>query len=251
MRCIRLSLPTTALLLWVAAAPAASPAVNGAEGFEPRPFVAHYQVRYGVLSGELTLQLEHHRGEDWIMTSVATTRGVARVFRRGNLVERTMLRFTENGVEPLEYNREDGISGPDRNASLMFVHEEGRVVGMDREDEVDLPLNGDLHDRLSIQLQLMHDLSDGLRREQYQVIDRAEMRRMTVKYADTETITVDDRQFDTLALDHQSENSSRTTRLWCALEYGFLPVRIQQTRRGSVEWTGTLQSIEWGDPIGE
>ncbi len=212
-----------------------------------KPFRATYRVSYGVLSGELTLELEHRMGDDWMLTSTATTRGVARVFRRGELVERTLLRADENGIRPMEYNRTDGISGPERNASLMFMHEEDRVVGSDREDEVDLSMNGELSDRLSMQVRLMFDLLNGERPESYQVIDRAEIRKLSITYAGDEQVRAAGSDYDSLRIEHQSENSSRSTRLWLAREERFLPVRIEQLRRGSTEWTGELREVTWGE----
>ncbi len=212
-----------------------------------RPFRATYRVTAGVLSGNLVLSLEHRTGEDWVLTSVATTRGVARMFRRGELVERTVLRFTDDGVMPMEYHRDDGISGPERNAALIFSHADGRVFGSDREHTVDLPLEGGVIDRLSMQVRLMRDLTAGLRPEEYAVVDRGEIREMDISYADIERIEAANTRLDTLQIDHQSRNSSRSTRLWVAKDFDYLPVRIEQKRHGSTEWLGTLQDISWGE----
>ncbi len=228
---------------------------NGAEAngqaeddiFTLRPFRAVYRVSAGVLSGSLTLELEHRTGEDWVLTSVATTRGVARLFRRGELLERSVFRFTETGIKPMEYFRDDGISGPERNASLIFSHADGRVYGTDREHEVDLPMNGEVIDRLAMQIRLMHDLTRGLRPDEYAVIDRGEIREMDISYAGDERVEIGEHTFDTLRLDHQSRNSSRNTRLWTSVEHEFLPVRIEQQRRGSTEWLGVLQEVRWAE----
>ncbi|MCC5869849.1 MAG: DUF3108 domain-containing protein [Gammaproteobacteria bacterium] len=239
--------------LWVSApahavVPAAKPTESSnSEIVTVRPFRATYRVSAGVLSGHLVLSLEHRTGQDWVLTSVATTRGVARIFRRGELVERTVLRFTEEGVIPMEYHRDDGISGPDRNAALIFSHTDGRVYGSDREHTVDLPLDGGVIDRLSMQVRLMRDLTAGLRPEEYAVVDRGEIREMDIGYADVERIEAANRQFDTLRIDHQSRNSSRSTRLWVAKEYDYLPVRIEQKRHGNTEWLGSLQEVSWGE----
>lgn len=235
----------------VAAAQATDGAEPAEEIFTLRPFRAIYRVSAGVLSGSLTLELEHRTGEDWVLTSVATTRGVARLFRRGDLVERSVFRFTPDGIKPMEYVRDDGISGPDRNAALIFSHEDGRVFGTDREYEVDLPMNAEVIDRLSMQVRLMHDLTRGLRPDEYAVIDRGEIREMDIRYAGDERIEIGEHAFDTLRLDHQSRNSSRNTRLWTSVEHEFLPVRIEQQRRGSTEWLGVLQEVRWGEAPGE
>ena len=239
--------------LWVTAPAQAvvpvaqTPETSNSEVITLRPFRASYRVSAGVLSGNLVLELEHRTGEDWVLTSVATTRGVARIFRRGELVERTVLRFTDEGVMPMEYHRDDGISGPDRNAALIFSYADGRVFGSDREHTVDLPLDGGVIDRLSMQVRLMRDLTAGLRPEEYAVVDRGEIREMDITYADSERIEAADQQLDTLRLDHQSRNSSRSTRLWVATEFNYLPVRIEQKRHGNTEWLATLQDVTWGD----
>lgn len=249
----------SALLAWLAlllAAPSGS-AHAEQEEFQLRPFTAVYEGRYGVLSGSLTLSLEHVAGDEWVLTSTLSprglARGLARLLGRRSLEERTRLRVTEDGILPLTYRRTDGISGPDRDASLLFLYAEGRLVGTDRDEEVDLPLEGgEALDRLSVQLQLMHDLTLGERREEYWIVDRAELREMDVIYVEgVHTVRAAGREFETLALDHRSRSSNRSTRLWCASEYQYLPVRIEQTRGGSVEWSGVLSEVRWGEPPAE
>lgn len=231
-----------------AVVPVAEPTEAGANQIVTlQPFRATYRVSAGVLSGNLVLSLEHRTGEDWVLTSVATTRGVARLFRRGELVERTVLRFTPEGILPMEYHRDDGISGPDRNAALIFSHADGRVYGSDREHTVDLPLDGGVIDRLSMQVRLMRDLTAGLRPEEYSVVDRGEIREMDISYADVERIEAANQQLDTLRLDHQSRNSSRSTRLWVAEDFNYLPVRIEQKRRGETQWLAILQEVTWDE----
>ncbi len=99
------------------AAPASMPA-----------FSATYSVRYGLLRGSMTLQLEP-RGSGYVYTTALRPRGVASLIRRGEIRESTNLIPGEGLVRPLDYSSVDTIAKPARHARYGFDSSTGRVTG--------------------------------------------------------------------------------------------------------------------------
>jgi hypothetical protein len=50
--------------------------------------------------------------------------------------------------------------------------------------------------------------------------------------------------FDVTGIQHSRENSSRVTTLWCAEKLGYLPVIIEQHRKGKLGVRAVLTSYE-------
>ena len=47
-------------------------------------------------------------------------------------------------------------------------------------------------------------------------------------------------EFNAVGIQHQAENSSRVTTLWCVKELGYLPVVIEQHRKGKLRMRAEL-----------
>jgi hypothetical protein len=225
------------LLLGAAAAQAEAPV---------SPFVAEYEVAASIARGTLTLTLEE-RETAWVFTSTAQPTGLLRLFKRGSLDERAELRWTDGGVDPLIYLRDDDISGPEKDATLHFIDksaESHRIQGNDRDKTLDLVADRETLDRLSMQLQLMYELKSDRRPTAFTVIDKGRQKEIEITYGQFETVTVGDREIEALRLVHRSKNSSRSTVLWCAPEWDYLPVRIEQTKDGETNYRARLVSLE-------
>ena len=51
-------------------------------------------------------------------------------------------------------------------------------------------------------------------------------------------------RFDAVGIQHQAEGSKRITTLWCAEELGYLPVLIEQSRKGEVKVRAVLRDYQ-------
>ncbi|MCH8944992.1 MAG: hypothetical protein IH910_09435 [Proteobacteria bacterium] len=47
--------------------------------------------------------------------------------------------------------------------------------------------------------------------------------------------------YEAVGIQHQAEGSSRITTLWCVEELGYLPVVIEQHRKGKLKFRASLQ----------
>jgi hypothetical protein len=69
-------------------------------------------------------------------------------------------------------------------------------------------------------------------------IDR--LRPVNITIVDQKTVEVPAGRFEVIGIRHQAEGSKRATTLWCAAELGYLPVIIEQHRKGELRVRATL-----------
>ena len=135
-------------------------------------------------------------------------------------------------------------SGPSLiTPSTPFVKIPRRIArGTVGNDDVVLQLDGLAHDAVSIQYQLMHDLINDAPSASYVLFDVEKMRVANVRNVGSKTVKTKAGSFEVVGIEHQKEGSSRTTTLWCAPELDYLPVIIEQHRKGKLNFRASLTS---------
>jgi hypothetical protein len=230
----------TAALLWLlaslsAAAPAAADVL--------KPFTASYDWSWhGAVIAVSTLKLERREGDTWIYSSGSEPRGLGNLYpMRPRL--RSVLRVTDQGVQPLSYHATDGTSANQRGADVTFDWDSGRASGVYEGVKVDLALKDGLQDDLSIQIALLYALRQGRAPGDLSMIDKNSIRDYSYQREGTQTIDTKLGRIDTVVYASRHQGSPRVTRFWCAPSKGYVPVRVEQKRIDSVEWTLEIQSL--------
>lgn len=221
-------------------------AVSAAE-FEPHR--AYYDVRIKVFRGSMVTQLQSDQS-GYTGTSQISPRGFARLASNGTIENRSLFRLTANGVQPLAFEGSDTISKRKKQATLNFDWDSLRVTGTASQKKsgkrietlVDAPVEDDMHDAISLQYALMHDLqNDGLK-SQYVLADGDELKIINITQLESTTLRVPYGEFEVVPVQHQVESSSRVTTFWFAKALNYLPVKIEQRRKGK-----RLMKAELGD----
>jgi hypothetical protein len=227
-------------LLWlIAALNAASPAAADAL----TPFTASYSWSWhGAVIAVSTLKLEQRQGDTWIYSSSSEPHGLGNLYpMRPKL--RSVLRVTDQGVQPLSYHATDGTSANERGADVTFDWDSGRASGVYEGVKVDLPLKSGLQDDLSIQIALLYALRQGRAPGDLSMIDKNSIRDYSYLREGTQTIDTKLGRIDTVVYASHHPGSPRVTRFWCAPSRGYVPVRVEQKRIDSVEWTLEIQTL--------
>jgi hypothetical protein len=97
---------------------------------------------------------------------------------------------------------------------------------------------------VSIQYVLMHDLLDDGPNTQYRMFDVDKLKTVNVRSIGHKQIKVPAGTFNAIGIQHQAENSSRVMTLWCAEELDYLPIIIEQHRKGKLRVRATLRSYK-------
>jgi hypothetical protein len=157
---------------------------------------------------------------------------------------RSTLRITDQGVQPLSFKAEG--AGDSHNADVSFDWSAGRATGVYEGTEVDLSLKPGIQDDLSVQIAMMVELLHGRTPDHLWMIDRNSAREYRYRREGAQTIDTALGRIDTIVYSSHHEGSPRVTRFWCAPSAGYLPMRVEQKRIDSVEWSMEIRSLRRG-----
>ncbi|MGH8252945.1 MAG: DUF3108 domain-containing protein [Steroidobacteraceae bacterium] len=231
---------TAAAALWLGASIAlAAPAQSEAP---LRPFQASYSWSWhGATVAVSTLRLQHADDDNWTYSSSSSPRGLGYLYpMRPSL--RSSLHISSQGVQPLAFKATG--SGSAHDADVKFDWGAGRASGVYEGTAVDLALQPGVQDDLSVQIALMVELLHGRTPEHLAMLDRNSIRDYRYQREGAETLSTPLGQIDTIIYSSQHPGSPRITRFWCAPTRGYIPMRVQQKRLDSVEWTMEILSLQ-------
>ena len=203
-------------------------------------YSAEYKVKISVLSGLLTTDLRR-TDDGFLAEHVIRPSGLAKVIRNGVISEKSRFSATTDGIRASWYESVDTLSSDPTSAAVAFDWTTNELTGTVNEEEVRIILDGLVHDRVAIQYQLMQDLINGGPHERYILFDIDEFKTLIVKTVGTRQIRTPAGNFEALGIQHQAENSSRVTTLWCVPELGYLPAMIEQHRKGKLRMRALLR----------
>ena len=234
----RAALASLASLLAVAASLVLQPAVADTR---LTPHQAQYRVKISVVSGELNTQLALNDNGHYVATHVIAPTGLSKLVARGSIAETSEFAGGDDGVVPVAYRSDDSLSRDKERADIRFDWDRNEASGTVNEQELTTVLEGLSHDRVSIQYQLMHDLLNGATSSQYRMFEVDKLKILNIRNIGTRTVKVPAGTFEAVGIQHQAENSSRVTTLWCVAELDYLPVIIEQHRKGKLRVRATLR----------
>lgn len=203
------------------------------------PHIAEYRVRISVLGGELRTRFETTATGYQAQSTIEAT-GMSRLVARGAIREHSMFSLHADGIRPDVYRSVDSLSSDGQVVDLAFDWDDYEVSGLIDGAEYRSSLEAPVHDRVTLQYGLMHDLINGEERQRYLLQDAEELKVLSIRNAGHRTIEVPFGTFEAVGIQHQAENSSRITTLWCVEELGYLPAVIEQHRKGKLRLRAEL-----------
>lgn len=204
------------------------------------PHQAEYKVRISGVSGRLNTELRRTEN-GFVARHVIRPTGLARLFTRGKMDVSSEFADETDGIKPIRYQAIDTIRN-DPDIDLHFDWESNEVRGTVGDQNIELQLDGLSYDSVSIQYELMHDLMTGGISDRYVLFDVDKLRVADVTDAGNKRVKTKAGRFTAVGIRHQKEGSSRVTTLWCVEELGYLPVIIEQHRKGKLKFRATLVS---------
>jgi hypothetical protein len=205
------------------------------------PHKATYKIKISVLGGQLETELRQ-TATGYSATHIVEPTGMSRMFSRGSIAETSDFDSAADGVRPREYVSDDTLSREEEHARIHFDWDTGEARGTVNGNEVVSVIDGLAHDRVSIQYELMHDLISGNASDKYTMFEIDRLRPVNVQVIGEKTVKVPAGEFQVIGVQHQAEGSKRVTTLWCAEQLGYLPVIIEQHRKGKLQVRATLEN---------
>ena len=224
-------------------AEAASTTLSESAWLQPEPFVVTYRLKLMGLSADFTLELERADDSRYVVRATTQTRGIAKLIRGGAMREEA--RFSSDGerLYSNSYVVEGGSKSSDDDSDIRFDWDAGTAASIYEEEPATLLLEGDVYDRISADIVIINDLRNGLEPRDLRIAEKNEVRDYEFTFQGKETVEVPAGKFDTIKYLRQRIGSSRSTLIWYAPDAGYLPVRMQQLKRGDPVATSVATRI--------
>lgn len=206
------------------------------------PYYAEYKVKVLVISGKLFTEFRQ-TDAGYVARSTIKPSGIARLFLRGEVVESAWFETSDTGVIPTRYSSIDNMIEK-QEMEFEFDWENGLANGTVGDVEHSVALDGLVHDRVSIQYELMHDLLNNSEDKHYTLLNEDELRPINVTNIGTKSVKVPFGKFEAVGIQHSNEEGTRVSILWCVEELGYLPVMIEQYRDGKLRVRASLKHYE-------
>ncbi|MDH4046502.1 MAG: DUF3108 domain-containing protein [Gammaproteobacteria bacterium] len=203
------------------------------------PYRAEYKVKISVLSGKLTTEFRR-TSDGYSAKSTIEPAGLANIFLNGSIEESSTFTVTDGGVVPALYRSMDTLTKDQKEMNFSFDWDRHEVAGTIGEANYVIPLEGPVHDRVTIQYELMYELMNGSPADNYVMLNEEELRPIVVSNIGKKQVKVPFGTFEAVGIQHRTEDSSRVSTLWCVEKLGFLPVIIEQHRDGKLRARAVL-----------
>lgn len=235
------------LFAGAALATATAQAAPTAAVLTPTPFTATYTVSYrGFEVGRLRFELRTGEANTFIYETRAQPGLAARFIVGSQAVERSVMHIDSDGVRPLSWYLNDDKSGDAMDGALAFAWDEKRVTGTMERQQIQLPTEPGLQDRLSLQVAVLTALLRGNEPGMIAMIDNDKIKRYSYRRTGAEKIKVPAGGFETVTYESTRPGSNRVSRIWHASALGYIPVRVEQIRNGKVETVMELVMVKRG-----
>jgi len=205
------------------------------------PHQAEYKVKISVLGGQLNTELRV-TPDGYIATHVVKPTGMAKLLARGQISETSQFRTSEDGIRPVNFRADDSLTRDKIKASIQFDWESGEASGTVNGEAVSSTMEELAYDHVSIQYELMFDLMNGDPSPQYVLFDIDELKTINVSKIGHRTVKVPAGKFEAIGVQHQVVGSKRITTMWCVEALDYLPVIIEQHRKGKLKMRAVLTS---------
>jgi len=225
-------------LLGLAGTPVAADAVL-------TPHTAEYKVKISLLGGRLTTHLAR-TDDGYRATHLIEPTGLAGAIAGGDILAESEFRADSDGILPLHYRGDDEVSSDKLRVDIEFDWNAERAIGQyqTRDDPepvaVDDSIDASIRDPVSIQYELMVDLANGGSDSHYVLYEHDRIRSLAVSRIGTRKIETKAGTYEAVGIRQQAGNSSRSTILWFAEDLDWLPVMIEQYRKGKLQMRATL-----------
>ena len=227
---------------WILTALLSVALANVTAADELKPFEASYAwIWHGMDVAVSTLKLEK-TGDTWTYSSKSEPRGIGKVFPE-RPIQRSVLRVTDSGTQPLSYQASDGTSSTKRAVDVKYDWEQGRLTGVYEDTKVDLPLTPGVQDDASVQVALMVELLRGHTPEHFSLLNKNAVREYRYVREGEATVQTPFGKVASVIYRSEREGSPRVTRFWCAPWRGYVPMRVEQKRGDDIEWTMEIRSL--------
>jgi Protein of unknown function (DUF3108) len=235
---------TTRLLAWAALLTClCSASVCGAAESPLPMFNAEYSLkRNGITLGTSTRSLTAARDGTYIYASTTQATGIISWFVKDHIDEYSRWTFDGARIRPLEYvyNRHGG--NKTREVNLRFDWQRHIVTNTIDGEPWRMEIPPDAQDKLVYQLSIMYDLLNGKKNLEYKIADGGKLKDYAFEIEGEEVLNTTLGKIKTVRI--QRIGDRRDTTVWCAPQFSYLPVRLEQQDTDGSHLTMQITSLQ-------
>ncbi len=206
-------------------------------------FSARYVLKRGGFKvGEVRRTLTAAKDGSYIYESLSKPTGLATLFVKDRIFERSTWRYVSRHPRPESYLYERTGGRKERHVKLLFDWNKGIVTNIIDNDPWKMRIPDLAQDKLLYQLTLMRDLQQGKKRLVYDVADGGKLKTYRFEILGKETVKTALGTVTALKLHRRKKD--KTITIWCAIDFNYLPVKIQQNGGSEGKLRLYIDSVE-------
>lgn len=224
------------------------PAKLPASGWQE--YNARYSLyRNGKLAGKAEFRL-HQEGDLWVMSTEGSgTHGLARLLRARDS-EYVEGYFKDGRFQPLRFEHKVSVAGIGNQWSAVFDWPADTVTVDLGKKQVQLELQGQALDGLSMKLELQRRLRDGDDNMNFMLVDEDVIKQQQFRILPRVMLETSLGCLETIPVERvRSPESSRYTRAWHAPELDYLTVRVEHGKTDGDHMEMRITELQQGDKL--
>ena len=209
----------------------------------PSEFQAIYNAQLKQVDGQVMMTLKKELDNLYSYEIITRPSGFWRVIIDGSIREKSTFVFNDGLVQSKTYELTDTIRSKPRQSLAIFDWDNLLLSGNYKDRKFELPLNIDVIDRATLQIAIIANNQGPNLSSDYYILDRDKVLKVQVNKKDTVNVRVPFGEFETIEIQHRSEQSEITNSLWLAPELGYIPIKIAQKEDGKIVFSASLSQL--------
>jgi len=209
----------------------------------PSEFQAIYNAQLKQVDGQVMMTLKKEQDNLYSYEIITRPSGFWRVIIDGSIREKSTFVFNDGLVQSKTYELTDTIRSKPRQSLAIFDWDNLLLSGNYKDRKFELPLNIDVIDRATLQIAIIANNQGPNLSSDYYILDRDKVLKVQVNKKDTVNVRVPFGEFETIEIQHRSEQSEITNSLWLAPELGYIPIKIAQKEDGKIVFSASLSQL--------
>jgi len=205
---------------------------------EIQEFSADYEIYYGDIHlGKANYRLSHSK-DNFYRFDFASELSFLIFWDERNVS--SDLVYEDQRLLPSHYRHDRKGTGRDYLEEIVFDRANNRIRATYGKESKELDYEKDMIDGLTMQLQMALDLQRGIERPKYRIVDFNRLKEYEFSFAGTETINIQDLDYESVIFQVVRNHERRSTQMWFAPERNYLPLKMVHFSKGKKRFNAHL-----------
>lgn len=210
------------------------------------PFYVEYTVGNNLINAGIAKLSLKSNGDEWVYSLITEPSGIFRLTGKGHIQEVSVINVTQEHLIPKSYSYKQAGDEKRRNIEATFNWKDQELKIKRKGEEETEVLKDPILDRLSVTLTVMELVRQGFSQAQLQVLDNGKVKSMTFINEGVQKLKTKLGTFESVVVRRIREGSSRETLTWFAPELNYVPVQIEQLKRGNLVARLKINKLDQG-----